>query len=227
EAEPLVLATPGGHASVSFQAGAVSKNLYVTACDGGADPSVSAQVARAAGDVFTVGPAGADLRNGVSIHITDAHLDPTVTIAALRDGKWLALATRRDKDSGALVASADRLGVFGVMKSADVDGALQEIPMEYELYQNYPNPFNPSTVISYRLPAGSAGPTATTYVTLKVFDLLGRAVATLVDGAIAPGSHTVVWDGRDGWGQPVSSGMYIYQIRASNYVSARKMVLLK
>ncbi|HEY9167515.1 MAG TPA: T9SS type A sorting domain-containing protein [Candidatus Kryptonia bacterium] len=89
------------------------------------------------------------------------------------------------------------------------------LPVEFRLLQNYPNPFNPSTVISYQLPAVSR-------VTLKVFDILGREIATLVDARENAGYHEVRFDG-----SRLSSGVYFYRMTAGNYVSTRKLLLIK
>jgi poly(3-hydroxybutyrate) depolymerase len=90
-----------------------------------------------------------------------------------------------------------------------------ELPKHFALAQNYPNPFNPSTVISYQLPVSS-------YVTLKVYDLLGREVATLVNDRKDAGSHKVSFHGSS-----LSSGMYVYQLQAEDFRAVRKMVLTK
>jgi hypothetical protein len=89
------------------------------------------------------------------------------------------------------------------------------VPARFALDQNYPNPFNPSTAVSYQLSANS-------FVTLKVYDLLGREVATLVNGQRAAGSYQTIFDASN-----LSSGVYIYQLRARDYVQTRKMVLMK
>jgi len=94
------------------------------------------------------------------------------------------------------------------------------IPATIVLDQNFPNPFNPSTAISFQLSAVS-------FVTLRVYDLLGREVITLVNGVGKPGVYTVRWNGKNNSGQPVSSGIYLYQLRAGDVVSTRKMLLLK
>ena len=94
------------------------------------------------------------------------------------------------------------------------------IPTDLVLEQNYPNPFNPSTAISYQLLANS-------YVTLRVFDLLGREVATLVSGAQAAGRHTIVWNAQNNFGETVSSGVYLYRLTAGGSVLTRRMVFLK
>jgi hypothetical protein len=89
------------------------------------------------------------------------------------------------------------------------------VPVRFALDQNYPNPFNPSTTISYKISSDS-------YVTLKVYDILGKEIATLVNGQRATGSYQTAFDA-----SLLSSGMYFYQLRAGEYVQTRKMVLMK
>jgi len=96
------------------------------------------------------------------------------------------------------------------------------LPKAFSLSQNTPNPFNPSTTINYSVPEG-----ASVIVSLKVYDIRGRLVRTLADGSREPGTHTVLWDGTDESGQQASSGIYIYRLRAGDFVQTRKMVLLK
>jgi hypothetical protein len=86
--------------------------------------------------------------------------------------------------------------------------------MNYSLFQNYPNPFNPSTSISYEL--GNGGK-----VSLKVYDILGKEVASLVDGEQSAGRHTVEFS------RPLASGIYYYTLRSGVFVSTRKMIILK
>jgi hypothetical protein len=87
--------------------------------------------------------------------------------------------------------------------------------MDFALHQNYPNPFNPTTVISYQLPMNSK-------VTLKVYDLLGREITTLVDKKLPAGQYAAEWNAS---GMP--GGIYYYQIQAGKYQEAKKMILLK
>lgn len=94
------------------------------------------------------------------------------------------------------------------------------LPTKYELRQNYPNPFNPSTKIQFDLPKPS-------HVKVTVFNVLGQAVATLVDESMTPGKKEVTWDGNSQTGVKVSSGMYFYKIVADDFVSTKKMLLLK
>ncbi len=88
-------------------------------------------------------------------------------------------------------------------------------PREYSLSQNYPNPFNPSTTISYSIPEQGA-------VQLKVFDILGREVKTLVNKEQTAGSYEVKFDASE-----LNSGIYFYQLKADSYMETKKMVLVK
>jgi hypothetical protein len=101
-----------------------------------------------------------------------------------------------------------------------------EVPASYALEQNYPNPFNPTTTIRYALPVDAR-------LTVTVFDVLGRKIATLVDDVQAAGVKSVEWSGRNGAGAQVASGVYFYRIDATPvaggeaFTSMRKMMLLK
>ena len=94
------------------------------------------------------------------------------------------------------------------------------LPESYALQQNYPNPFNPETEIRFQLP--EAG-----HVMVKIFDVLGSEVRTLVNEKRAAGYHLVRWDGKDEAGNFVASGVYLYQFRAGSFSQVRKMSLLR
>ena len=100
------------------------------------------------------------------------------------------------------------------------NGEGQSIPTKFALVQNYPNPFNPSTVIRYQLPDR-------TEVILTIFDISGREVRTLVKETLAAGKHSVTWNGTNNQGNRVSSGIYLYQLKAGNRSESRRMLLLK
>lgn len=94
-------------------------------------------------------------------------------------------------------------------------------PDDYELYQNYPNPFNPETNISFYLPVDKK-------VSLIIYDVSGREVVRLIDEQELPkGKHTVVWDGRDKYGNRVASGTYFYTLKFGNFTKTKKMMLIK
>jgi hypothetical protein len=88
-------------------------------------------------------------------------------------------------------------------------------PEIFKLYQNYPNPFNPSTAINYELPVAGR-------VDLRVYDLLGREIATLVNEVKSAGSYTVRWDA-----QGLASGVYLYRLQAGQYSATKKLLLLR
>lgn len=94
------------------------------------------------------------------------------------------------------------------------------IPKEFSLYQNYPNPFNPDTRISYDLPK-------TTSVSLKIYNLMGQEVVTLVDEEQPAGSYTVRWNATNNFGIRVASGVYLYLLKAGDFVQSKRMTLLK
>jgi hypothetical protein len=89
------------------------------------------------------------------------------------------------------------------------------VPQQYGLAQNYPNPFNPSTTIKFQMPSKG-------FVTLKVFDIMGREVATLANGMREAGNYTVQWSAAN-----LSSGVYWYRLTAGTFVQTNKMLLLK
>jgi hypothetical protein len=97
-------------------------------------------------------------------------------------------------------------------------------PKVLALLPNYPNPFNPSTTISFEVPTNSA---MKQHVTLAVYDMRGRLVRILVSSGIDPGNHKVTWNGKDESGNLVSSGIYLYQLKAGGGTVTRKMTVLK
>jgi len=110
--------------------------------------------------------------------------------------------------------------VVGVSIWAQVGVPETQAPVFSRLNQNVPNPFNPVTMI--RFSVAEAG-----MVNLKVFDVSGRPVRTLVEGWTEPRYYEVVWDGRDDKGNLLASGVYLYKLEAPGYVETRKMLLLK
>jgi hypothetical protein len=94
------------------------------------------------------------------------------------------------------------------------------VPREFELSQNYPNPFNPVTRIMFRLPEAGR-------VTLRIFNIKGELVKTLIDRDLRAGEYSLDWDSSDGSGRGVASGVYFYQIRAGQVSASRKMLLVR
>ena len=119
------------------------------------------------------------------------------------------------------------------LKQIDFDGSFQfsdelfieiQPPNVFALYQNYPNPFNPETIIRYQIPVLTQ---ASVPVEIKIFNLRGDEVRTLVQKDQGSGVYTATWDSRNTKGEYVAAGTYIYQIKAGNFIQARKMLLLR
>jgi hypothetical protein len=96
-----------------------------------------------------------------------------------------------------------------------VDKPSTDLSTHFNLMQNYPNPFNPSTSISFSLPKRS-------FVSLKVFDLLGKEVATIVSEELAAGIYSQTWNAAN-----MSSGIYFYRLQAGSYIKTKKLILLR
>jgi len=140
----------------------------------------------------------------------------------LRNGNWDYIGGTPDPADQTIKVRAKQLGLMqiqaGPHPSVPADLA---VPVQYTLKQNYPNPFNPVTNISYQLPL--AGNTL-----LKVFDVTGREVKTLVDGYQYTGNYSVTWNGRSNSGTSVASGVYFYLLQIGDkFRQAQKMVLVK
>ena len=96
-----------------------------------------------------------------------------------------------------------------------------EHSMGFSLSKNFPNPFSGKTMISYQVPDGSNVP-----VVLKVYDVSGKVIRTLVEGEYGSGLYSVYWDGRNETGRGVAPGIYFARLIAGNYVMTRKMLFL-
>lgn len=96
---------------------------------------------------------------------------------------------------------------------------MQIVPSENLLLQNYPNPFNPVTTIKYHIPENDK-------ILLKIFDINGEEIQTLVNAIQTSGFHTVIWDGKDKVGRNVSSGVYFYRLQAGSNFEVKKMILI-
>jgi hypothetical protein len=97
---------------------------------------------------------------------------------------------------------------------------LANLPDKYYLEQNCPNPFNPITTIKYGLSQNAN-------VLIKVYNMRGQEVTTLVDASQNAGNHSITWDGKTDTGDQVSSGIYIYHLSTTDFTQTRKMVMLK
>ena len=126
------------------------------------------------------------------------------------------------EDGQALIDAANRIinQISGSITKRGITGQAAAQPLEYALEQNYPNPFNPETKIRYQLPNASE-------VSLKIYNLMGQEVKTLVNTYHAAGYYSVKWDGTNNLGMKAASGIYIYTLQAGSFVDVKRMVLLR
>tara|TARA_B100000315_G_C14594933_1_gene598326 strand:+ start:8073 stop:11435 length:3363 start_codon:yes stop_codon:yes gene_type:complete len=117
-----------------------------------------------------------------------------------------------------VVAGANGESVTVTARSTSLN--MSSLPETYSLHQNYPNPFNPTTKIQFDLiDAGKA--------TVGIYNLLGQEIVTLVSSKFEAGYHEIVWDGKNGSGEMVSAGVYIYSLSVNDFHQTKKMILLK
>ena len=148
---------------------------------------------------------GASLPENISFYFTVVNIPGT----SLNPELLNVVCSYPSQDSPAVVnttvASADRGSI---------------LPSEYALFQNYPNPFNPNTQITFDVPASE-------FVMLRVFNLLGQDVHTLINKSMTPGRYTVEWNGNDMLNNEVASGVYFYELRGKSFISRKKMLLIR
>ncbi len=146
--------------------------------------------------------------------------------------KFKLLTTETNKDfafklgDGTEFTDADGKPIENVQ--LQVPNTKDIVPNNFKLYQNYPNPFNPSTVIKYEIPASLNSSRGGTLISLKVYDVLGREAATLVNEVQSAGEHSVSFNGQQTANhRQLASGIYYYILKAGDFVQARKMILMK
>lgn len=159
-----------------------------------------------------------DNRWGISIN--NMSTDTLISTRMINPSASVELIGNYDREVNYAVwedSSDNGVKLFALkLKSSMPDDVITRIfPQEYNLSQNYPNPFNPSTTINYQIPVAG-------YVSLKIYDLLGREIATLVDGEKSPGYYKATFDGSN-----LASGVYLYRLQSGAFIAMKKFVLIK
>jgi len=177
---------------------------------------------------YTLGPAREFLKPlSITLSYTDEMVGggraSSLSVYRLAGDHWQPVTSRIDARHHRVLAQITSLGTVAL--GYDASQISQSVPSQYVLHQNYPNPFNPTTAIRFDL--SDPG-----YVSLKVFNILGQEVRTLVDGERDLGQYEVVWDGKDDVEKQVASGIYFYRLvmRASGqttFSAVNKMILMK
>lgn len=225
------IASTDGKMEVQFPRNSLKGDAYIIAFAGNSDVTNAEidKINSKLSQIYTVSPVGYELTNPAILKI---YLDPMkissipideLTIAYWDGTKWVGLNSIVSSTGEFITAEINKLGHFIVTRKSEVtmvETPKVEIPQKFELYQNYPNPFNPSTSISFDLAED-------VFVTLKIYNILGQEIRTLVNDFKPAGKYTVVWDGKDNNGNAVGSGIYLYKINAGKFTKTMKMVLAK
>jgi hypothetical protein len=143
--------------------------------------------------------------------------DPSGMAIRAGDGPLLELGV--SDPEAVQLQSAELADIHGMDISTKISSAAT-VPEKFALGQNYPNPFNPTTTISLALPVESR-------VSLKIYNIMGQVVRTLLDEVMPAGYHEITWNGTDQNGNQVSSGVYFYKLQSDNFSETKKMIMLK
>jgi Secretion system C-terminal sorting domain/Cytochrome D1 heme domain len=216
-AKAIVVKLDGDEAIVSLESNSFDDNTFVFLWQEEAKYANSKQ-----GAIYHIG-AGASLTKPAKISIaynesnmTDFNPLHFTVFEKLENGQWESIASFVDKENKRVIAEIDDLGAYKIGYDLQtVSEEVQVIPTSYNLKQNFPNPFNPMTVIAYGLPRAE-------WVTIKVYDVLGRELKTLFDGPIEAGEHKIDFNASG-----FSSGVYFYKIEAGKFKQTKKMLLVQ
>jgi photosystem II stability/assembly factor-like uncharacterized protein len=141
------------------------------------------------------------------------------TPEATKDDNFVS-AVFLNKDFGYIFSYGGKVLRFENQVTGIAERPSEHKPTDFVLEQNYPNPFNPTTTIAFSVPQ-------TQKVTLKVYNLMGEEIKTLVEGNVSAGNHYVNWDATDNSGQKVTSGLYLYTLKIGNQKLTKSMIFLK
>ena len=139
------------------------------------------------------------------------------------DTVWTSITVSHDTAANIICGETYSLSPFILAQPADplaVDDSSKALPFDFHVSQNFPNPFNPTTTIEYSIPTRSR-------VTIRIYNVLGQVVRTLVDEEKAAGKYTVDWNGTSQTGESIATGIYLYRLQAGEREVTRKMLLLK
>ena len=151
-----------------------------------------------------------------TLGISSNSLDPILSATGQEEAMFSYFIVSSDGQESTMSDT----GMFVLSRAALSTIENRLLPERFSLHQNYPNPFNPFTRLRYDLPEQA-------YVNITIYDMMGRQVKTLVSQRQDAGYKSVIWNAANDYGKPVSAGIYLYQIQAGEYISTKKMVLLK
>ena len=169
------------------------------------------------GDALTFDATSSDPDNVTIVEVVSSSETTAVLTLSYADG-WTGFAYVTASVCDGYHCDSETFSVW-VSPSLGVDDIVV-LPEVFALRQNYPNPFNPVTTIAYDIPEIAN-------VRIDMYNILGQKVRTLVNGTHQPGVYHVRWNGTNDFGNPLSSGMYFYRISSEQFISVKKLVLMK
>ncbi|MDZ7262721.1 MAG: T9SS type A sorting domain-containing protein, partial [candidate division KSB1 bacterium] len=224
--------------TLNFQPQSLARTTFITLVEQSTD--IQPTELQPVSPIYQFGPKGETLQKPSTLIFNypeekvKAELRFTGIYFRMTSGEdWALLESHIDTVAGIVTAEVSQLGEYALFLTSNADPRLIHIvPHIFQLFPNYPNPFNSETVIQYHLPMNSIKASdipgsVEQKVTLKIYNLLGQEVRTLVDEFQKPGSYTIHWDGRDNNGNPVTSGVYFYKMNAGKYQQTRKMAVVR
>ncbi|HSG27503.1 MAG TPA: FlgD immunoglobulin-like domain containing protein, partial [Candidatus Krumholzibacterium sp.] len=167
------------------------------------------------GATFALSDGGPPFAASYTEWVGHEKLTGNIELTGLASGYYDIVVTNPDGQTSVMA------NAFQVIDTTTTDSETPGVPTSFALGQNVPNPFNPSTKISFDIAEQSS-------VSLKIYDINGRVIRTLVNSVMAPDRYEVNWDGRNENGSMVASGVYFYRLQAgSGFRAVRKLVLMR
>ncbi len=223
-----VVSSISGSAKLEIGSGDIPKKMMMSAVDGFSSPFMSSSISPPGynsipvTDPVTFGPK-ITTNDNVRIIFKFPELLPggkneeALYIAYLKDNVWIPVSSSIDRERRIVITYTKELGTFQLW-AGDIPDI--QVPEEFILKQNYPNPFNPSTMIEFGLKEP-------VFVSLKIYNVLGEEIRTLISDPMEAGMHHISWDGRNDLGMSVGTGVYFYRISAGKFSDVKKMILIK
>ncbi len=219
-----LLASDFGGFSFLVPAGAVEEDAIITVISDSRETALGGGMI-AVDNALVIGPAGVEIEESFRLSIDLADVDFTgmdavkLDIVAVDGENVTSLEATVDLDQMTVSAEIPATGTYRFVWNPSKAGSAG-IPETYALHQNYPNPFNPTTNIRFDMPE-------TGFASLRIYDVLGREVVTLMHEEIPAGKHAYSWNGKDMYGRMSATGIYFYRLKTAGYTKTRKMLLVK
>lgn len=227
------ITSPDGEMILDVPSKAISKDTYFTVfrlstTDNPDNPRISSfgdlvikpQERETKGSAYRIGPTGLELKNpaNLTIHYEGEASEKEVGIYRLENNGWVYVGGVVNEETHLISTLITKIGTYQIQLGPH--SSPPEIPTVYAVSQNFPNPMKSNTTILYQLPQES-------FVNLKIYNIAGREVRTLINRKESLGYKAIKWDGTDNKGRKLPAGVYFYRLKASNYEKVKRLVILR